>query len=936
MSVDASAPRDRTPAPRDRTVVALGVTTVVTHGGSLGVLHDELGQDTIADVGPATASDELAAGETVGRYVIVQRLGAGGMGTVYEARDPDLDRPVAIKVLRGAVNEEARLRMEREARALARLSHPNVVQVYEIGRVDGRTFIAMELVRGRPLDAWQRERPGWRECVRVYLQAGRGLAAAHAEGLVHRDFKPHNCILGDDERVRVLDFGLARSQEPATVDSEFEGRVVAVDALTRTGSFMGTPAYTALVQFRGAPADAHSDQFAFCVALHEAIHGERPFAGRTTEELTRALAREEIRTSPQQRRLPRALRRALRRGLARDPAARWPSMDALLAELQRVVGPRRRRVAAVVVGVGLLAVGGGLWQQARLRCGGAATELHGVWDPGRREALRAALEGTAVPYAATTATHAVEGLDAYAQGWAGMHEEACEATRVRSEQTEEVMSLRMACLAGRKLALREAVDVLIQVDADAIARAGTVVSTLPSLARCEDVEALRAGVPPPDDSSVAIEVEALRERLARARALETVGRYDEALRMLGPLRREAQGLGYAPLRAELEYRQGAVLQAQGQHEPAEQALVRAFELALAHGHDEVATDSASLLVFVVGAQRGQLPLGRQWGTIAIALAQRQREASALAVARLHLSMVLREQGEQTAALEHTEEALTILRRLRGPRHTSVAFALGVQAVTLESLGEPERALAALHEALAIEEEALGGEHPSVATTVGNIGRLLAQAGALDDAVVNLERAGAIYARVGDRASEVAVLASLGRVRFEQGRLDDAADLLERALGQGERALGPMHPDVATLVGNLANLRGEQGRVSEAVPLQRRALAIREAALGPDHEAVAVAADNLGLLLGQGEASAEGLEEAVALHRRALAIRERIHGPEHPDVAGSAFELGVALEALGQRAAAREQLERARAIYVKFPEQQEFAAQARAWLDEHPP
>jgi serine/threonine protein kinase len=319
--------------------------------------------------GSTVAEEPEAAGEaperpTLGRFRLVRRLGSGAMGVVYEGYDADLDRRVALKVLRREVEAQrslqARSRMMREAQALARLRHPNVTMVFEVGHAEsGEPFIAMELVEGRTLGRWLRARPrGWREIVEVFLQAGRGLAAAHRAGLVHRDFKPDNVIVDEDGSARVVDFGLARSAGMAellpTLDPDLEGAEPGPVALhlTCTGAVLGTPAYMAPEQFDGGPPEAASDQFSFCVALFEALYGRRPFPGNDLPSLQRSLMRGEP-VGPR-RGVPRALYRVLRRGLSVDPARRFATMEKLLEALaacrQRTASPR-----ALVLVAGLAA-----------------------------------------------------------------------------------------------------------------------------------------------------------------------------------------------------------------------------------------------------------------------------------------------------------------------------------------------------------------------------------------------------------------------------------------------------------------------------------------------------------------------------------------------------------------------------------------------------
>lgn len=320
----------------------------------------------------------------VGRYRVEGKLGAGGMGVVYRAHDPELARDVALKLMNtAAVSDEeagrARGRLVREARAMAQLAHPNVIHVYDVGAVDDGVFIAMELVDGDPLSKWiARETPGWRETLRCYLDAGEGLAAAHEAGIVHRDFKPENVMLGSDGRVRVGDFGLAGGPGSETGRHELapgDSGSASVDhgsvssSLTRTGALLGTPKYMAPEQETGLSATARSDQFGFCVALYEGLYGHPPFDGTTVARYRQAVNEEAVRI-PEDPDVPKWVFDALRRGLHRDPADRHPNMrtllDALGSGLSALTEPRPRKrralwIWALGVGVGVMAaVGSGL------------------------------------------------------------------------------------------------------------------------------------------------------------------------------------------------------------------------------------------------------------------------------------------------------------------------------------------------------------------------------------------------------------------------------------------------------------------------------------------------------------------------------------------------------------------------------------------------
>jgi len=335
------------------------------------------------------AQAALGPGASIGKYRLDRQLGAGGMGVVWAAFDPDLERAVAIKVLR-VVDAVAtlRTRLLREARAMARLKHPNVLTVYEVGTDRNRDYIAMELIDGGDLDAWLASRPPRAEILAALLASGRGLVAAHDAGLIHRDLKPHNILRGRDGGVYVTDFGLARGQiedGPDLVQGAFAATAVgsqprATDSvldspLTQTGVLIGTPAYMAPEQFAGRAPDPRSDQFAFCVTAWEAITGARPFAGKTLDEL-RAAAAVGARGlgAVAETVMPARIRGVLARGLAADPAARWPDMRAVLRELEAAIAPPRRSRAPMFAAVALAVVGflGGVALYMRSRTPAAA------------------------------------------------------------------------------------------------------------------------------------------------------------------------------------------------------------------------------------------------------------------------------------------------------------------------------------------------------------------------------------------------------------------------------------------------------------------------------------------------------------------------------------------------------------------------------------
>ena len=368
----------------------------------------------------------------VAGYRLIRKLGAGGMGEVFLAHDDALDRPVALKLVHAKLGHDPRFgeRMRREARALAKLTHPNVVHVYEVGEHEGRIFLAMEYVAGRSLGEWIREHtPSWSQVLDAYLAAGEGLVAAHAAGLTHRDFKPDNVLRGDEGRICVADFGLARastcSSEPGLgrdLGLSFESSEAPStldERLSATGAVMGTPNYMPLEQIRGGIVDARSDQFGFCVALYEGLWRAQPHVAKNLSAREFVLADDQPEV-PRRGEVPSWVWPIVRRGLARDPERRWPDMRSLLDQLRRAPIRRRARQRALLGSVALpLALAGGWIGLAPSTvaladpCAIDEAALAGVWDDASRRALRQAFAASGLASAEQITKRVEDALDAW-------------------------------------------------------------------------------------------------------------------------------------------------------------------------------------------------------------------------------------------------------------------------------------------------------------------------------------------------------------------------------------------------------------------------------------------------------------------------------------------------------------------------------------------
>jgi tetratricopeptide (TPR) repeat protein/predicted Ser/Thr protein kinase len=799
----------------------------------------------------STAEPAPLRGRTLDRYLVLGKLGQGGMGTVLKAYDESLDRAIAIKLLHSEAAERHALRLQREAQALAKLSHPNIVHVYEVGESQGQWFIAMELVPGQTLRQWgQQATRTWREHVKVYLQAGEGLAAAHAAGLVHRDFKPDNVMLGDDGRVRVMDFGLARFDEPeaAVPDSSSEGDADEPTSgtkalgtpLTRTGVLLGTPRYMAPEQWLGKPADVRTDQFSLCVALWEALYGEPPFAGASANELSAQVLAGRRRPPAKDRRVPGRLQRACERGLSVDPYARWPSMEALLGELRTLAAPRRARWMAASMTVGLLAVGAGLGLERYAawasRCAGARAHLEGIWDDERKQQVGAAILATELAYAADTWERVEQRLDQHAEAWVAKHTEVCEATRVQEEQSEEEMSLRMSCMLDRKLELRAAVGVLAAADVTVVENAVELVAGLRGLSRCDDLEALRAEVPPPEDPQAAQEVEALREQLAKLEAQEKAGVYVQPLEEVERVVERAIALGSPPRVAEATLRRGSLREKNGRYAEAEKDLTEAYVLAVEHRHEHVALEAVKPLGHVVGYRENRPAEGSVWGQAAMAVAKRSGEDIEIAEVLGNMSSLFLAQGDYEQGKLHQERALQIEEKVLGPDHPQVAVALNNLGLTLFVRGEREQARLHIERGLRVTEEALGPDHPNVAQGLKSLGTVLHSQGEREQAKLHIERALQIEEKVlgPDHPDVAATLNNLGAILHMQGEQEQAKLHIERALQIWEKTLGPDHPDLASSLIALCFVALAQDDFAAVEAHATRALTIREASnVGPE-------------------------------------------------------------------------------------------------------
>ena len=712
------------------------------------------------------------------------------MAEVYAAYDPELDRKIALKFLRGrapdgAGHDDGRLLLE--AKAIARLSHPNVITVHDVGTLESRVFIAMEYVEGGTLSTWLTETSrSWAEIVTIFAYAARGLGAAHAANLVHRDFKPQNVMVGRNGVVRVMDFGLARQ-----IDGKAPEQIA--DASATGSEIAGTPPFMAPEQLRGAAPDARSDQFSFSVALYRALYGEHPFfEGCSLAGLRAAVTAGRLRPPPANSTVPTWLRRVVARGLSARPDDRWPSMGQLVKALLANPAKGRRRLlrnaaAALLLCSVAATVGWASRREAQLcperpeRLGDAWNLAEGLTYGQRRDAVRAAFGAVGGPTASQAWERVSVLLDGYARLWLTMHRSACEATHVAREQSPEVLELRMACLEDRHQALGSLTRLLAAASSDVVEHAADAVRALPPLARCGDIPLLRAAGTASLGVQASARVTDLRRQAEAIRVSFDLGDEKSAVTRGRTLLAEARVLGHPPLIAEILLMLGRFAGDAGRYVEAETTLRESARVALSARRDDIAAEAyevlggaldclpqeslvllelAEALLDRTGSEQGRL---RSWilhdrGN-ALTIAGDYQAALALLAEGLALkekilapddpdiARTLMSQAEALHAMERDDEALPInaratrlLSAANGPSNVLVAMSLSNQGEYLLGLGRAAEALASLQDATERLQQTLGRDHRYLGFSLTAMGRALLRLGRAADARPQLERA----------------------------------------------------------------------------------------------------------------------------------------------------------------------------------------------------
>ncbi len=835
-------------------------------------LRDRTARDNPDSLGPARLPP-LKKGTEVGRYIVLEYLGAGGMATVYAAFDPVLDRRVALKLL----NREAHARegadfLLREARLVARFAHPNVITVHDTGTFGEQLFLAMELVTGGTLRQWLDAPRSQSEILAMLVEAGRGLAAAHDAGLVHRAGKRDNVLLGGVGRPRVRDWGRAGPCGPRP-------------------SSGGTPAYMAPEQIDGQRADARTDIFSFCVTLYEALYQQRPFDGETLSQLKSAIADGKVREPPRDRKVSTGLHGLILAGLAADPATRPASLRSLLDRL--AVRPWRRRLIWAGVGIallgGLVSIVGDRVLTARAHvCSGAAQLLDGTWSNTLREKMRARFAQSGLAWAATSFATTSAGLDSYARRWTEAYVSACEETRVRKRHPARTWASTANCLDTRRREMAALVDLLVNADRDTVAHAASAVDKLHEVGLCTGVDREEWL---PKDPVVRARLDEAVGQVDRVVALLDLGKGGEGRALVEAAAHALRGLGDPLDEAYADTVLSTTLAQIGDMPGAVDACWAGLEAAQGWGDNGQILESLKALIQLEAMYLGQPELALRLSRVALALIARSGNSVD--------DIVDVKYGRFTAllAVGQYEEAFTDLREVVAyiDKRFGASSVLGYEtrsnlAIAEFSIGRVEESCAEFARAREGLERLLGVGHPDTLIARSNLGNMLT------------------------------VL----------GRIDEAAPLLESTLQAERAAFGPQSVSTALAMGNLAEVRLAQHRFAEAAELEQQAITVLEKSVGRDAITLAEPLTQLGLAQTQlGHADA-----AVPIIERALAI-STANGASATDLARVQLSLATALRA-GKRDAARSRKLAATAQKAWLDADQKWGGLNRRFADECAP
>ena len=878
----------------------------------------------------------LAPGTTIGRFIVTGELGAGGMGVVYAAYDPKLDRKVAIKMLHEGIRHSHRARLEREARAMAKLTHPNVVSVHEVGEYENRLFVAMEFVDGKTLRDWlAHEKPDRRQIMNVMIEAGRGLAAAHAAGMAHRDFKPDNVLVGKDGRARVSDFGLVTpvgtdtiDEVPAPIASASPSRdAVPAIALTQVGTIMGTPLYMAPEQHEGGATDHRADQFSFCVTLWEALYERTPYSAQSYEALVDNVVAGRIQPPPSANKGPKWIRNILTRGLSVDPAARFASMNDLLLALENDPWKFRRRLAA---GAALLSLTGAaafvlVFQgqdssSAAAICQGAERQIDAIWTPERRSEIAKAFRGSDIPGALDAWTKSEQRLDVYASDWVKLRTESCEATHLHKEQSPKLLAFSMDCFDRRLLGFRSVVELFASVPNEHVFKnAGKTVGDMPDLQSCLNRSELERAVPLPENPEARIEIRKLQESYEQMKRHELRGEFTEALELATRMSGRADELGYSPLEADILIARGGFEQTLGMPQAAEATLRKAASAA-ARANDDAKVAGVWIRVLDLLVQQGRLDEALAIETVAVTSAERVPGNLAIQ-ARLHntLGGIFVAKARYDEAFDAYQIALDMQRAIGSENNRALAPAIANLGLAQWYRGNIQAAKGSFEEALELMLRDNGPDHTLVAYARKNIADLAIQLGNDDQAHEQYLEVLRIWTKtLGPKHANLGfAYEQLARIAQRAGDSKAAFEFVDKALKVREEALGPQDPLIVQSLSVAIEMylaEGDAPNIARAEAAIDRALEII-AVLGETGTAQKI------YILDSRAKLAEAREQwstALADRETVLGLRRATLGNNHTDTAYSLAQVAALEMRMGDFKKSDKLLAEAQRIYDDKP------------------
>ena len=767
-----------------------------------------------------------APGEKIGRFVVLEKLGQGGMGIVLKAYDPRLERDVALKCVRpGSMSTDTRGRMIREARAMAKLNHPNVVSVYDVELNEEDVVIAMEFVEGSTLRQWlASETRSWRSIVQMFIGAGRGLQAAHKSSLLHRDFKPDNVLVSTASQPKVTDFGLVQndaSQSSLAGADSVSGPMdpsnpAHLDTLkTDADMIVGTPVYMAPEQYDGGEMTRAVDQYAFCIALWQALTGRLPFGGDM-----RSMALEKRKGPPPwplaETQVPRRLAAAISRGLSPEPSERWPSMESLLFELGFDPRRARRRRLAAVGAVGAVGLTWGGFELAELRvgqvCEAEGNAVHAQWTEARTARIAAAFDSSEVDFASDTWDRAERRITDYLADWSSARTQACLRGERDNSWDQETLARSRTCFDTAATHLDALGELWLEPDMGIVSSVASVVWGLPEPQSCLDEGRLLQSPLPAGEEEVALDRQA-RVLLAQSRAHAAVHSNDRALELLDEAEQVLEGQAMAELSVAAKVHRGRVLAGMNDTEAAIAALKDGYAAAELAELDSHALEAATILVITL-AHSGRGEEGLEWAWLADKKIDRLRlppDGGARVALENHLATAY-------AILGRVDEALEVFQRVAEQEKHPVWRVMTLEnlAITHLQRGNTEEALGLAQETLSGYVTIYGSRHPVVARQLGLLASIHFQRGEVTKAVAMLEqsqsRTAAIFGPEDPKNLDYHEM--LGKANLELRDLSAAQLHFDTALTISDKTQGPLSPYRGAVLVGLGEVARIQGRYDE--------------------------------------------------------------------------------------------------------------------------